>query len=79
MRLVVGQGIALVTAGVAVRLAGAALLSRALTNLLFGVAPFDPGVFAGVSAILMVAAVVASYIPARRAMRVAPAAALGSE
>jgi predicted permease len=79
LRLVVGQGIALVLAGVVVGLAGAALLSRALTNLLFGVEPFDPGVFAGVSAILLAAAIVASYIPARRATRVAPGVTLGAE
>jgi putative ABC transport system permease protein len=79
LRLVVGQGIALVMAGVVVGLAGAALLSRALTKLLFGVQPFDPAVFAAVSAILIAAAILASYIPARRAIRVPPVAALGSD
>ena len=79
LRLVVGQGIALVLGGVAIGLGGAALLSRALTKLLFGVQPLDPGVFAAVSAILVAAAVLASYIPARRAMRVPPGVALGSE
>jgi putative ABC transport system permease protein len=79
LRLVVGQGLALVIAGVAIGLVGAALLSRALVKLLFGVQPLDPAVFAGVSAVLVAAAIVASYIPARRAMRVPPGVALGSE
>jgi putative ABC transport system permease protein len=78
-RLVVGQGIALVLAGVAIGLAGAALLSRVLTRLLFGVQPLDPQIFGLVSAILIAAAILASYIPARRAMRVDPGVALGSE
>ena len=79
LRLVVGQGIALVMAGVVVGLAGAALLSRELKGLLFGVEPVDPGVFAAVSGILVAAAILASYIPARRAIRVPPGVALGSD
>ncbi len=79
LRLVIGQGISLVLAGIAIGLAGAALLTRALTKLLFGVQPLDPAVFALVSAILLSAAVFASYIPARRALRVEPAIALGTE
>jgi putative ABC transport system permease protein len=78
-RLVVGQGITLVLIGVAIGLAGASLFSRALTKLLFGVQPFDAAVFGAVSAVLIAAAIVASYIPARRATRVAPGVALGSE
>jgi putative ABC transport system permease protein len=79
LRLVVGQGIALVLAGIAIGLGGAALLSRALTNLLFGVQPLDPSVFLLVSAILLAAAIAASYVPARRALRVTPAIALGRD
>jgi putative ABC transport system permease protein len=79
LRLIVGQGIALVLAGVAIGLAGALLFSRALAKLLFGVQPFDLPIFALVSAILLAAAILASYIPARRALRVPPAVALGSE
>jgi putative ABC transport system permease protein len=70
---------ALVAAGVLIGNAGAALLSGALTKLLFGVQPLDPAVFAGVSVVLLAAGLAASYVPARRAMKVAPGVALGSE
>jgi putative ABC transport system permease protein len=79
LRLVIGQGITLVLLGIALGLAGAAILSRALTNLLFGVQPLDPAIFALVSAILLAAAILACYIPARRALRVEPGIALASE
>jgi predicted permease len=79
LRLVVGQGIALVLAGIVIGLAGAALFTRALTKLLFAVQPFDASVFAAVSALLIFAAILASYLPARRAIRVEPGIALGSE
>ena len=52
---------------------------RLMTSLLFGVKPFDPLTYAGVAAALAAAAAMASYIPARRAMRVDPIVALRYE
>jgi predicted permease len=78
-RLVVGQGMALAAAGVVIGLAGAAIVTRALSKLLFDVTPTDPATFATVAAVLLGAAFVASAIPAIRAARVAPASVLGSE
>ena len=78
-RLVVGQGMALAVIGVAVGLAGAALVTRALSRLLFGVTPSDPATFLVVSGILLGAAFAASCIPALRASRVQPASVLSNE
>jgi predicted permease len=79
LRLVVRQGMVLAVAGAAVGIAGALVLSRLMTSLLYGVAPTDPITFAAVSALLVVVALAASYIPARRAMRVEPMVALRHE
>ena len=76
---VLGEGVRLTLAGVALGLVGAFLTTRALARLLFGVAPGDPGVFAIVALLLAIIGLVASYVPARRAMRVNPLAALQSE
>ena len=78
-RLVVGQGMALAVIGVAIGIAGAALVTRALSGLLFGVTPSDPATFLLVSGILLGAAFVASCIPALRASRVQPATVLGND
>jgi len=78
-RLVLGQGVARCLAGLAVGGVGAALAMRLLSRFLFGVAPADPTVFAAVAALLLATSVAASYLPARRALAVDPAAALRSE
>jgi len=77
--LVIGQGLRLAGAGLALGFIGALLAMRLLSSLLFGIGANDPITFAGVSIILVAAAVVACYIPARRATRVDPIIALRYE
>jgi putative ABC transport system permease protein len=77
--LILGQGAALVTGGVVAGLVGAFILTRVLASLLYGVKPGDPLTFAAVALTLAGVGVVASYLPARRAMRVDPAVALRNE
>ena len=79
MLLVVKQGMILAIAGSAAGLAGALGLSRLMTKLLYGVKPTDPTTFAAVATVLGLVAVLACYLPARRAMRVDPVAALRCE
>jgi putative ABC transport system permease protein len=76
LRLVIGQGAALTAAGLAVGLIAALAATRVLHALLFDVAPSDPMTFGAVVMLLAVAALVASWIPARRAARLQPSAAL---
>jgi len=79
IRLVVGRGMMLVLTGVAIGLAGAVALTRVMKSLLYGVSVTDPLTFALVSALLVVVAFVASYIPALRATKVDPMIALRCE
>lgn len=79
MRLVLRQAMVLAGAGIVIGFAGAAAVTRLLTSMLFGVKPTDPATYAAVIGIVLVAALVASYIPARRAMRVDPMVALRYE
>ena len=79
LMLVVGQGAKLAALGVIAGLAGAALLTRLMAGLLYGVGTADPMTYLVVGFFLMFVAVVASYIPARRAMRVDPMQALRYE
>jgi putative ABC transport system permease protein len=77
--LVVGESVKLAGIGLAIGLAGAAALARALRQLLFGVAGTDMATFAGTAVLLLLVAVLASYLPARRAMRIDPMEALRVE
>jgi putative ABC transport system permease protein len=79
LRLIVGQGVALALIGVAIGLGAAFLLTRAIKSLLFGVSPTDPLTFVAISLLLLVTALVASLIPARRATKVDPLIALRTE
>jgi predicted permease len=76
LRLVLGQGVLLAGSGIAAGLAAAFALTRVLGSLLFKVSATDPAIFAGVSLLLLLAALAASYVPARRATRVDPMTAL---
>ena len=76
MRLVLGEGVAMAAAGVALGLAGAALLSRLMSNVLYGIAARDPLSFSAGGVLLLSVAVLASYLPAYRATRVDPVTAL---
>ena len=77
--LVVGQGIGFALIGVVAGLAGALGLTRLIGSMLFGVTATDPAVFAGVALLLLAVALLASYLPARRALRVDPIVALRHE
>ncbi len=79
MRMILRQGLALAVAGAAVGLVGALIVSHLMAGLLFGVSPTDPLTFVGVTLVLTVVALAASYIPAMRAMRVDPLVALRYE
>jgi putative ABC transport system permease protein len=79
LRLVLGKGVMLAVTGIGVGLAAALGLTRLLEGMLFGITATDPVAFATVTAVTMVAVLVASYLPARRAMRVAPVIAMRAE
>jgi putative ABC transport system permease protein len=79
LKLTVGHGLKLVMIGVAFGLAGAFMLTRLMSSLLFGVRATDPATFVAISVILVGVALLASYIPARRATKVDPLVALRYE
>jgi predicted permease len=79
LRLVIGQGVRLALAGLVLGLLASLAMTRVLATLLFGVSPYDPVTFGGVSLGLMAVAILACYVPARRATRVDPIIALRYE
>ncbi len=76
LKLVVGQGLLLATVGIVLGLGLAFAFTQVLANLLFGVSTTDPLTFAFVGGLLLIVALLASYLPARRAIRVDPIVAL---
>ena len=79
LSLIVKQGFKLVLIGLAIGLVGAFALMRVISSLLFGVTTKDPFTFAAVAGLLAVVALLACYLPARRASRVDPVVALRNE
>ena len=77
--LVVGEGLRLAALGAAFGLAGAVVAARLMRGLLFGVDPLDPASLAGSGALLVAVSIVASYLPARRAMRLDPVETLRAQ
>ena len=79
LRLVLGEGARLAAYGVIIGVAVSVAITRLMASLLFGISAMDPLTFAGVAVLLSVVALLASYIPARHAMRVDPMVALRYE
>jgi ABC-type antimicrobial peptide transport system permease subunit len=79
LRSVVGNALRLAAAGVVLGIGGALAVTRVLTSQLFGVSPNDPATFAAAAALLLLVTGAAAYVPARRAARVEPMAALRDE
>lgn len=78
-RMFVGDALTLAGSGVVVGAAAALVLTRFIASQLFGISPIDPVTYAGVSLAILIAAMLASYLPARRAARVSPLVALRCE
>jgi len=79
LRMMVRRGLGLAVIGGVIGLAGAALVSRFLTSVLYGVDPLDPATFVAMTAVLLAVAAVASWIPARRGARLDPVETLRAE
>jgi ABC-type antimicrobial peptide transport system permease subunit len=78
-KLVIGEGLALALIGVGLGVVAAFGLTRLMASLLYGVSPVDPPTFAAVGLLLVVVALAACWIPARRATRADPLIALRSD
>jgi ABC-type antimicrobial peptide transport system permease subunit len=79
LRLIVSRGVILAISGIAVGIAGALSLTRLMSSLLYGTQAADPTTFLAVIFVLSAVAIAASYIPARRAAKIEPMAALRHE
>jgi len=79
LRLFVRRGLTIALGGAAIGIAGALVTTRVLTSYLFGVNALDPGIFAGVTALLVFVAFIACYLPSKRAARIEPLRALRYE
>ena len=79
LKMTVNQGLKLVSIGMMLGLAAAFLLTRVLASLLFGISATDPVTFLGISLVLLVVAILASYLPALRATKVDPIIALRAQ
>ena len=79
LRMVLSQGLRTIFIGVAIGIAGSLVLTRTVESLLFGVTATDPLTFAAVTLLLVSAALLACFIPARRATKVDPMIALRCE
>ncbi len=76
LKLVLSQGLVLTLVGAGLGIAGALMLTRVLKSLLFEVSPTDPLTFIGIALLLILVALTATYVPARRASRIEPTVAL---
>ena len=79
VRLILGRGLMLTLCGVGSGSVLALILSRQMKKMIYGVSPSDPVTFLGVAVLLITIALLACYVPARRAMRVDPMTALRYE
>jgi putative ABC transport system permease protein len=79
LTMVMGRGMLLAFSGVAIGLIGAGCLTQLMSTILFGVTATDPLIFASVALLLISVAIIASYIPSRRATRIDPTVALKYE
>ena len=79
LKLILRQGLFLAVAGAGAGLIGALVVSHLMAGLLYGVSPHDLSTFTGVTAVLTIVAIAASYVPALRAMRLDPITTLHSE
>ena len=79
LQMVVGEGVRLSALGMIVGLAGALAITRVMASLLVGVNPTDPATFAGIAVLFAVVALLAAWVPARRASRLDPISAIRDE
>jgi putative ABC transport system permease protein len=79
LRLILREGLKVILAGILIGVAGALVLTRLLSSMLYGIGTADPVTFGSVSLLLTVVALIACYVPARRAMRLNPVVALRCE
>jgi len=79
LKLVIGEGLMMASLGIVLGLAASAGLTRLMASLLFGVSATDPATFVAVTLLLLSVSLLACYLPARRAVKVDPLAALRYE